>query len=550
MLVFAGCGLAAAQTRVNLRTQSTDADLSGMNKTSPVQVGAALPANCTSGQLFFLTNAPAGNNLYGCSSLNIWLPESGLAVPAKSGQVLASDTNLMPVWNDLTPGSGLAKTQNGTSLVWSADSTVLPFLALDNAFLGNNTFAGKITSTPSGIQVLLPTDAIDVGIVTLKLVSSAAPVTLSSTPTIGNGDDGQHAYVLNAGSNNITLQDSTQRPGSNLCLAGRANQTLAAKAIIHLVYSTSAGCWTQIGGGGSSGGDGLITSVFGRTGTITTQAGDYTTDQVSEGSTNLYFTTSRAQAAFTAGTGIAISGGVISATGGGSGGGTGGGDATVVANSGASGASVLKTGSNVTARKLVAGPNVTITENIDDITISAAGGGGGGGGGPFQKEFLAALCQSSAGSLALNAASATQPPADCQIGANGVIYGIAKFLNNATYAVQGTFLLPSTASTLTVDIDWQTPVANAGLATVWQLQGTCIAPGATADPAQNAAVNLTSNANATALRMIRATSSATGLFTGCSAGNRYVWTLTRAPGSGGDTLGNEADLIAVRFTVQ
>lgn len=52
------------------------------------------------------------------------------------------------------------------------------------------------------------------------------------------------------------------------------------------------------------------------------------------------------------------------------------GESTTVANSGASGASVLKTGTNVTGRKLVAGSNVTITENTDDITIAASGLGG------------------------------------------------------------------------------------------------------------------------------------------------------------------------------
>lgn len=55
-------------------------------------------------------------------------------------------------------------------------------------------------------------------------------------------------------------------------------------------------------------------------------------------------------------------------------GGSGGGDTTSVANSGSSGAAVLKTGTNVTARKLKEGTNVTITENTDDITIAASGG--------------------------------------------------------------------------------------------------------------------------------------------------------------------------------
>lgn len=57
--------------------------------------------------------------------------------------------------------------------------------------------------------------------------------------------------------------------------------------------------------------------------------------------------------------------------------GAGGSESTTVANSGASGASVLKTGTNVTGRKLVAGSNVTITENTDDITIASSASGTG-----------------------------------------------------------------------------------------------------------------------------------------------------------------------------
>jgi hypothetical protein len=58
--------------------------------------------------------------------------------------------------------------------------------------------------------------------------------------------------------------------------------------------------------------------------------------------------------------------------------GTGGsGDTTLVQNTGA-GAAVLKTGTNVVGRTLVAGANVTITENLDTITIASTAEGGGG----------------------------------------------------------------------------------------------------------------------------------------------------------------------------
>jgi hypothetical protein len=54
----------------------------------------------------------------------------------------------------------------------------------------------------------------------------------------------------------------------------------------------------------------------------------------------------------------------------------GGGESTVAANSGSSGASILKDGTNVVARKLKAGANMTVTENPDDIELSATGTGG------------------------------------------------------------------------------------------------------------------------------------------------------------------------------
>ena len=68
--------------------------------------------------------------------------------------------------------------------------------------------------------------------------------------------------------------------------------------------------------GTGSGGGGSVTSVFGRTGNINAQSGDYNSDQVTElsGATNQYFTTARARAAFSFTAPIAYSSGVYSIT--------------------------------------------------------------------------------------------------------------------------------------------------------------------------------------------------------------------------------------------
>ena len=52
---------------------------------------------------------------------------------------------------------------------------------------------------------------------------------------------------------------------------------------------------------------GAVTSVFGRTGAVTAQSGDYDTDLVTEGVTNLYFTTTRARNAISATSPVAYS---------------------------------------------------------------------------------------------------------------------------------------------------------------------------------------------------------------------------------------------------
>lgn len=55
-----------------------------------------------------------------------------------------------------------------------------------------------------------------------------------------------------------------------------------------------------------SAGAGTVTSVFGRTGAVVATLGDYNTDLVTEGSTNLYYTNTRARLAFSANVGSAL----------------------------------------------------------------------------------------------------------------------------------------------------------------------------------------------------------------------------------------------------
>ena len=95
LLSFFLAATLAAQTQVNLRTQSREVDFSGASATKPAKAGNTLPASCVAGELFFKLNATAGQNLYACTSTNTWTQiigtgggSSGTDVPTNASELL------------------------------------------------------------------------------------------------------------------------------------------------------------------------------------------------------------------------------------------------------------------------------------------------------------------------------------------------------------------------------------------------------------------------------------------------------------------------------
>ena len=76
---------------------------------------------------------------------------------------------------------------------------------------------------------------------TLASCSSAAPVTMTATPTIDVGTNTQEVLFVNTSGNSITLQDDSVLAGSKLFLAGGANVTLTPTSTIKLMYISGAG---------------------------------------------------------------------------------------------------------------------------------------------------------------------------------------------------------------------------------------------------------------------------------------------------------------------
>ncbi len=85
---------------INLGTQGRNVDFSNAPSTRPVKTGTALPGTCATGDLFFNTSAPAGQNLFGCAAPNTWALAggerkrvSGLSDPGANGLVVRTAAN-------------------------------------------------------------------------------------------------------------------------------------------------------------------------------------------------------------------------------------------------------------------------------------------------------------------------------------------------------------------------------------------------------------------------------------------------------------------------
>jgi hypothetical protein len=109
------------------------------------------------------------------------------------------------------------------------------------------SFMVNLRGTDSGAhrQTVVATDTIRPAPVVY--LTAAAPITLTSTPTIADGFDGQQCILMNIGANAITIQDQGTLPASNLRLTA-ATLTMATRQNVTLMYSATVGDWVQIVG--------------------------------------------------------------------------------------------------------------------------------------------------------------------------------------------------------------------------------------------------------------------------------------------------------------
>jgi hypothetical protein len=336
-------GTGAGQTTVDLRTQSKNVDFSAAGSTKPMQTGSSLPSTCAVGQFYFLTTAPAGTNVYACNPVNTWTVEgSGLSVNASTAnEVLSSNGSViqwLPLGGDITgaPGGLTVNRLLGRSLSNTAPSSgqVLQWNGAANqwqpapAQAGNAAygFAAQLSVTipgavhqfgtanlvvdcydnstppqrvePDKIQISPSTYNVTVNFSTAQ--TGYCVVNGAGTASVGGGGGAVSSVFARSGAVVSQTGDysfgqiagsvgSSQLPGAggdvsgNLTAAtvtGIQSRPVANTAPANgqaLVWNSGVSAWQP----GNVSGSGAVSSVFGRTGAVTGQSGDYSFGQIS-----------------------------------------------------------------------------------------------------------------------------------------------------------------------------------------------------------------------------------------------------------------------------
>ncbi len=254
-LAAALAGAGWAQTQIDLRTQAKSVNFSAASSTLPSQTGAVLPATCQTGATFILTTSIAGQNWYICTSANQWTLQTA-PLPSMVGN------------------SGAVLSNNGASLQWSAlggDVSGAPGAVTVNRLLGRSLN----TTAPSTGQFL----GWNGSQWAAQTVSYPVTSLFGRTGAI-TAQTGDYSFSQISGT-----ASGSQLPASGGDLSGAITAATVARLQGRALSSAAPSTGQVIAWNGTqwapqsvSGG---VASVFGRTGAVTAQTGDYTFAQIS-----------------------------------------------------------------------------------------------------------------------------------------------------------------------------------------------------------------------------------------------------------------------------
>lgn len=231
---------AGAQTQIDLRTQAKGVDFTAATSTKPMKTGAALPARCSTGELFFKTDAPAGANVYACSAANIWSVQGAQTV--QSGGVVVGTR----ATTNFSTGPGLL------SLASDTGSSIDMLWALDTAV--NQTQAGE----QSGAALWCASNGGSVSAYACALTPTASAYTAGMTlhwrPDVNGAGGPTTLNVDTLGATPVKLADGTSDPGPSDILTGRLYDIWYDGGNFRLAPTTAA----AVGALGDTGTNGVL----------------------------------------------------------------------------------------------------------------------------------------------------------------------------------------------------------------------------------------------------------------------------------------------------
>ncbi|GIU74165.1 MAG: hypothetical protein KatS3mg004_1252 [Bryobacteraceae bacterium] len=221
--------LAAAwgQTTVHLPSQGRTADFSGYPQTKPARVVTSLPASCTPGEAVVVGGGAAAG-FYVCNGAGAWVAAA-------------------PHGHSLADISGVAGKQGTGTLL--------------QAFGGGPVQTGDCAEfDASG-----------------NLISAGKPC--GGEPNFSYSFTGQTVVVLNHGLGTRSVLAGCVDENDQTVIPNRLQVLDENRVQAEFSQPQSGRCVVNASGGGGSG-SGAVSSVFGRTGVVTAQAGDYSFSQI------------------------------------------------------------------------------------------------------------------------------------------------------------------------------------------------------------------------------------------------------------------------------
>jgi len=191
------------------------------------------------------SGSSSGSILDGDSDTSIQTDEGGLD----------DDTIRFDLGGGTPIGNALMLNQSN-GFVWNINNDDLDFVIHGNhnnnllfldASANNISFGGPILYSPSTDQSIVAATGINPLMSYMRVQGSGGSVTVTATPNISDGSDGQMCILQGVSDANlVTLQDSGNLTGSGLELSGGVDFTLGQGDILNLIYDQGDDAWYEV----------------------------------------------------------------------------------------------------------------------------------------------------------------------------------------------------------------------------------------------------------------------------------------------------------------